>query len=298
MPDILTHTLFARMVARQIKNEKVREMINDNIKLFQLAAQGPDFLFYYKPLSLFNPIERQFGHMMHYNHTAVFFIDAFKKLKKERDEKLLVYMLGFLCHFHLDKNIHPYVYYVEKNGIWDYNDSRYTISHYDIEATMDIRLWEKYENEQAIKVDTSKLLDVVEFPEAILSYICSYARKYYDIKLNSKKLLKAKKTMIKLLHILYDPNHKKKILYKLPIPRKPYVVNRFLEYDILNTKKHKWYYLGESEVFNYSIFELIDISVEECVHRIDEIVEYLFENKQINIEHIIPDVTYNTNRKA
>jgi len=298
MPDILTHTLFSKLVSQQIKNEEVRKIIYANLKLFQLAAQGPDFLFYYKPFSLFNPIERQFGHIMHNKHTAVFFTDAFKKLKKQNDEKLLVYMLGFLCHFHLDKNIHPYVYYIEENGIWDYNDNKHTISHYDLEVTMDTRLWKEYESEQAVKVDDSKLLNVENFPKSILSYISSYASKHHNIKLNNKKLLKAEKTMVKLLHILYDPNNKKKILYKLPLPRKPYIVDGFLEWDILNTKKNEWHYLGESEMLTYSVFELIDISVKECVSRIDEIIDYLFEDKKIDIEHIISNVSYNTNRKA
>jgi len=158
MPDILTHIIFSKNIKNKIDNPKIVKLINDNINLFQLGAQGPDFLFYYKPFSPFSKKISKVGHSMHKIETANFFVNAIKKLEKlegENYENLLVYILGFICHYYLDKTVHPYVNYIDKYGIWDYKGNIYPITHYYIEYTLDIRLWKKFENRNAYETDNS-----------------------------------------------------------------------------------------------------------------------------------------------
>ena len=50
MPDVLTHILFAERVKDKLADGNIRHFIHDNEKLYNLGAQGPDILFYYKRL--------------------------------------------------------------------------------------------------------------------------------------------------------------------------------------------------------------------------------------------------------
>lgn len=301
MPDLLTHTLFARNVLARIDFEDIVLLINKKKNLFQLGAQGPDFFFYYKPWSLFNKKVTSIGRFMHNSYTSQFFIDGFSLIKEQgvaNQENLLVYLLGFLCHYHLDKKTHPYVNYVEKNGIWDFNGSVHEFSHYNLEYTMDIRLWEKYENQRALDIDESLLIKTENFDNTITSYIKSYVEKYFKTPVSRKNIRKSYKNMVFILHLLFDPNYQKKLLRRIPTPRKFYSENPFSELDVLNSNHQPWNYLGEEKVITDGVEELMNSAASECLVLITKLYNYLLKDEQIDIRKIIPDVSYNTNRSV
>ncbi len=299
MPDLLTHTLFARNVLARIDFEEIVQLIEKKKNLFQLGAQGPDFFFYFKPWSMFNKKVTSIGRLMHNSYTSQFFIDGFMLIKEQginKQENLFVYLLGFLCHYHLDKKTHPYVNYVEKNGIWDFNGGVHEFSHYNLEYTMDIRLWEKYENQRALDIDESLLIKTDDFDITVTSYIKSYVLKYLKTPVSRKNIHKSYKNMVSILHLLYDPNYQKKLLRKIPAPRKFYTENPFSGFDVLNNNHKAWHYLDEKEVRTDSVEELMNFAASECLVLITKLYNYLLKDEQIDIKKIIPDVSYNTNR--
>jgi hypothetical protein len=109
MPAYLTH---------RAAGEEVYGRLNKTLipveKAFYLGCQGPDLLFYkiYKPWrscrkSLLLAVR------MHREKTRELLAHALEFLKtyegKDRDE-LLSYIAGFLTHYTIDKNTHPFVY--------------------------------------------------------------------------------------------------------------------------------------------------------------------------------------------
>ncbi|MBN2852672.1 MAG: zinc dependent phospholipase C family protein, partial [Clostridia bacterium] len=298
MPDLLTHTIFSRLVRNEVKSVIVKSSIERHMNLFQLGAQGPDFFFYYKPLSPFSRKISNIGRMMHDKSTATFFLGAVKEIEKTKtdSEQFFVYLLGFLCHFYLDKNVHPYVDYVDKHGVWDFNGQLSKMTHYYLEYTIDTRLWKEYENKEAVDQNLASLIRVDKMPAEIIKYFHNYFQTEYDINVPEKAIRASFSNMFSILNILYDPDYRKTLLRKLPTPRKYYVHDPFPQCDVLNNGRNVWCYKDEKIPMNESVADLMMTAKKEAVNTIDKIVDYLNGDKKIKLEEIIENVSYNTNR--
>ena len=101
MPDIVVHTNFGAKIARRLELD-----IDQNIYNFGLL--GPDpylfYHFYMKPLS--NRVNK-YSSVMHREHTGDFLTALAKRAKD--DEDVFAYLAGFLCHYALDSDTHPYI---------------------------------------------------------------------------------------------------------------------------------------------------------------------------------------------
>lgn len=109
MPAYLTHRAAGEEVYERLKETSIPEE-----KAFYLGCQGPDILFYkiYKPWrscrkSLILALK------MHREKTRELLAHALDFLKaydgQDKDE-LVSYIAGFITHYTLDKNAHPFVY--------------------------------------------------------------------------------------------------------------------------------------------------------------------------------------------
>ncbi|MFO7637301.1 MAG: zinc dependent phospholipase C family protein [Clostridia bacterium] len=300
MPDILTHILFSRKVAGSIPDVSIREEIDGNLPLFFLAAQGPDFLFYHTPLRPFHKKIIRIGQAMHRKDTAMFFIDAMERMKAggmDDGERtlFLVYFLGFLTHFFMDKEMHPYVFDVTSKGIWDMGGNRHPISHYDLEFQMDIILWERETGTHAVDMDLSEWLRVDRLPEEVCAHFIAHVQRSFGIVLDRGVLDRSVRSMLAVLGILYDPGYRKKFLRWLPTPRRFYTHPGNQGYDILNEGKNAWNHPGEPPK-HQSVPELLEQAGEECARTIGDILSYLGGTGNKRPEEIIPDVSYDTNR--
>ena len=77
---------------------------------FILGSNGPDPLFFYQ---MHNPFRRysldKLGTYMHNHKTGAFLQNLFRLAQTDAQKD---YCLGFLCHYSLDSNLHPYVNYI------------------------------------------------------------------------------------------------------------------------------------------------------------------------------------------
>ena len=105
MPTTYTHDLFGKTVYKKLP-EEMKKLLRSHKDLYRIGQHGPDILFYYMISK--NPVS-QFGVRMHHKDAAAFFERGMKRVREEKDEALLVYMLGFGCHYILDSTAHPYV---------------------------------------------------------------------------------------------------------------------------------------------------------------------------------------------
>lgn len=124
MPTTYAHYKFGTEVLEKL-NVNIRKMINDNIELYNIGLHGPDILFYFKPLKS-NDISAM-GHEIHSEKAKGFFENARKTINASYNyEASLSYIAGFICHYMLDSQCHPYIRQNETN-----------FSHSEIEVELD-----------------------------------------------------------------------------------------------------------------------------------------------------------------
>ena len=140
MPSAYAHYSFGNKVADALP-AKTKELIDQHKVLYLTGLQGPDVLFYYKPLGK-NKISG-YGENLHDLPAAGFFRAAAQRLRVlKADDRIVAgkqngpdeaaamqaYLLGFICHFALDSVCHGYVEKkIEESGV----------SHIQIEAEFD-----------------------------------------------------------------------------------------------------------------------------------------------------------------
>lgn len=109
MPGIYAHHHFGIRTYRQLSPE-LKSAIRKEKKLFEVGLMGPDLLFYHMPVKK-NDVMK-YGYDMHDWKGRGFFEHAFeviKNLKPEERSGHLAYIYGFLCHFAIDSQCHPYI---------------------------------------------------------------------------------------------------------------------------------------------------------------------------------------------
>ena len=154
MPTTYAHYRFGRDVYKHLP-QRIQEMVRSHGGLYNIGLHGPDLLFYFKVFQK-NPVN-QTGFAMHDRPGKEFFEQAALVMQKKSPRRIrknslrqssrakagkprpsafvsyvtsakYAYIFGFLCHFALDSNCHPYVEnMVRETGI----------SHSEIEAELD-----------------------------------------------------------------------------------------------------------------------------------------------------------------
>lgn len=131
MPSLYTHHTFGSLVKAALPPE-AQVAVTAHPLLFELGLQGPDLLFYYKPLTK-HPIN-QLGQALH-RQPALAFMSHGRTLLYQADGTPslphIAYLYGFLCHFVLDSQCHPYIVQYEED---------HHVSHSEIEVAVDRQL--------------------------------------------------------------------------------------------------------------------------------------------------------------
>lgn len=135
MPAVFAHDMYGRSVYRGLSAEKKR-LIRRERDCFYLGLQGPDLLFFYRPVNR-NRIRRK-GTRIHMDSAAPFFDRCVKRerdlreLGHEREARsLAAYLIGIACHYALDSSLHDYINYQDRNSPY---------SHTALETELDRRL--------------------------------------------------------------------------------------------------------------------------------------------------------------
>lgn len=124
MPTTFAHDLFGKKVYQNMPQE-MKKLVKKHGELYRIGLHGPDILFYY---GLGKNRVNQYGVRLHAQEAAAFFERRADLAQK--DDALMAYLLGFVCHFMLDSSCHPYI-----NGV-----VAREVSHGEIEKELDRRL--------------------------------------------------------------------------------------------------------------------------------------------------------------
>ncbi len=135
MPSIYAHEKFGDMVWEQLPKDE-RKLIRKYFESFRIGLQGPDYLFFYKERK--EDKTRRKGHKLHRQDAYLFMEHALDVVKKYgKESRQYSYALGFILHFVLDSECHPYIGKVQKET---------GCSHAEIECDFDYLMLLKDQN--------------------------------------------------------------------------------------------------------------------------------------------------------
>ena len=101
MPDIVVHTSFGKEVADRLDTDLDSDV-------FRFGLLGPDpYLFYRFYLPPFRNRVNRYASVMHRERTGEFLLELARRARVSRE--MLLYLTGYLCHYALDSDTHPYI---------------------------------------------------------------------------------------------------------------------------------------------------------------------------------------------
>ena len=108
MPDIIVHTAFGADVLERIEPDIDRDV-------FDFGLLGPDpYLFYRFYIPPFRNRVNRYASVMHRERTGDFLIELARRARDSSE--VFSHLCGFLCHYALDSDTHPYINRKAKNS--------------------------------------------------------------------------------------------------------------------------------------------------------------------------------------
>lgn len=156
MPDFWTHIIAGEEIAAQISDQNITKLLNTNYQFYNFSCQGADFFFYnnFWPWSISKKgVEK--GDKIHQLSGKKLFSQLLTEYKKDEiyynkeipAENLaankLIYLLGFISHYAVDRECHPYII----------NNGGKGAEHKLIEIKIDLYLTEKKWNKSAAEIN-------------------------------------------------------------------------------------------------------------------------------------------------
>ena len=298
MAGTITHAYFAIDVFNKLDKEK-KDIIKPYLNNMKTFSQGHDIFNFTKPNK---------SHYFHTHKTDEFFINIVNYIKDNNlynDGEILSFLYGYICHYVLDKNIHPYVIY--KTGRFykknKKDTSKYRCKHSEMETYLDCYMIKENENIKPGKFNVKKFcLSPYKFSSKLKDLINYSFDKTYDYKNASNHYYRAVKNMGFLYFLLRKDsfNIKKKIyntvdkitpdyFYKFS-PISYGLVKEYKKY--LNLDNRTWNHPADiNEKYNYSFMDIYNNSISETIDIINTVDKY-FHNKKTDLKKVFDNTSF------
>lgn len=305
MPDLVLHYYFADQVFSKL-SEKVKKAIT-NRNLYTFASAGPDPFFFYKFLDgKENRRISSIGHFMHEHFIQEYFVELARKTKASKHKQILFsYLTGFLTHHALDSKVHPYVFY--KTGHYVHQDEsthQYRGLHTRFEHALDVDIIEKVYKRKGHKFKIHKeLLKLNALPIEMKEDIDAVYKNLYGLQDAFYIINGTIVDQKKFYQFIYDPCGLKNLAFKVLDSKKKETSYRFLSYfkrrekklDVWNNQKQEWMNPADHTLKSKkSVWELLDVALEEALARIEQLYLILFEDFNRDLEDVLPSSSYAT----
>lgn len=293
MPDCLTHVFFAEAVKKGIEAD-----FNFNMDYFILGSQGPDPFFYYNyyPWKNTEGIDK-FGSLIH-RHETKKFLDNLLSEAKTGSSELRSFALGFLCHYILDTEAHPYIYYV--TGIFE-KEKKYRGNHLKLERGIDsIFIKNKGKTPRFYRVNKhfnlhyltdqfKQSLDKVIYDTYNVEHMGKiYAHSYLDFKSNFNVLVYDPLGIKKVIYSVVDVFTSGSMLYK----NLTHNINTD-KHDYLNMKHAEWKHPVTGDVSTESFMDIYEKAIPKAVVLTEAAIK-LFSGYRSNIFELTQNLDYNS----
>ena len=300
MPSTLTHAYIGIDTIKKLK-KKPKEIIAKHLNNYKIYCQGMDVLYFYHLLLLKKNNIQEVGHQFHNNNIFKYFNTLINDNKKNKNDELFTFIAGLITHYQADSIMHPYI----DNLSFNINHTKQINKHFEIETYLDNYFIRKYETLDYQKNNHSKLIFNYTKEKIIEDEISNIFLKHFNIANIGKKYYQALDEMAFIFnHIRYDKWGIKKIIYQLidliplPIRRTKYLSYHFnLDNDnyYLNLDKKEWFNNQDNRLkSNKSYLELYDDVINKSAYIINNLYEYIYENKEVNLKELIGNKSYSS----
>ncbi|MCI7126492.1 MAG: zinc dependent phospholipase C family protein [Agathobaculum sp.] len=205
MADFVSHHLFGEDVL-PVMPAPAQMAARRRPACFRWGCQGPDPLFYRK-IAVGSPLHRA-GNRMHSEKAGELFSAlsrAVHCLTGDAHEIAQAYFYGFLCHYALDSEIHPYVYCRQEQIRSADPKLSASAVHCQIESDIDYALYLVRENEPVTKFDPDAFYALETDELAVIACVLHAAlRMVYGEDVPTRELRRAFQEMLAWENFLYS----------------------------------------------------------------------------------------------
>ena len=298
MPSSMTHSYFAIDVYNKLNNLSKHKIDGYTNRLKTYALGTDPYMFYNLFIGKKNKKSSNIQKMNHTTKTKDYFVNMINYIinnNLENNKDIISYLYGSICHYFLDKTIHPFIFY--KTGLFNKNDKttyKYNGLHAEMEYYIDFYMI--YNREKTIPKNYKFYKDIFNIDKLSieLSKMIDYIMKEtYGVDNSASIYIKSLKHMYIFNKIFnYDKTGIKKKFYKLIdyIQPNKFIRKEELSFNIeynkkihyLNLDKKEWNHpCNINESYNYSFIELYMIALNKCVDCINNII-IMINNKKID----------------
>lgn len=294
MPGFSTHYVFGADTYPNIESNYARHIISRNKGAYGLGLQGPDFFLYYLPSYYIHGTN--LGSYMHQHKTGLFLSNLLKarnSFLEKRDRQIAeAYIFGFLGHYILDTNCHPYIY---GKTCYTAPSPEYTSAHLELETAIDKEMLWHYRHCKPSRFQQSKTISLDPRSWRVIASLLNEALFYtYPDFTCTYTMIKCALVSMRIgVAALYDPKGRKK-------PLAYSVEKRLLHYplasnlipgdsihpveDCLNLHKKTWNHpWDDSQSSNQTFFDLFEEAQKEYLTVIG-LTAQLFQEKSSSYE--------------
>ena len=269
MPDVAVHAAFGRRVRAEMgkeTGEKIREIP------YTFALFGPDVWFMYQPWKR----REGRGRRMHTTRTGQFLMALAEQAKRSRHpEEMFSYLAGFLCHYALDAETHPYIIHMTEER------THFPRGHMSFEHSLDRREMEREGVWGEPHPVTDHYFPRLQLPPEMREDIDAVFRKVYGWKNCWKALNKACPRYRMCYRVLENPRGLFTRIAgwtKHPMLRSlAYSHSHFEGTDVENREKREWTHSHDAEGKSTADFEeMKDAACRKALEMIEAAREYIF----------------------
>ena len=298
MPGIMVHYFCGDYAAKLFDNDII-DIISRHRQEYSLGTQGPDNFFYY-PQFFAEKSAKGIGTRMHKESIGAFFrcmAERAKELPADDRAPAASYLCGFIMHYAMDTNAHPYVYY--KTGFLrkgEYGGMKYSAAHRRFETALDVKMLEYLENKKPSDVKIFELLELEkQAGMAVSSFIGSCINSVYGTNISDRAVYESFIHMKRITRMLQSGKGRKKRF--IEFIERATVRQRLIssmvhseEYndgiDYLNMRRAKWCYPWDaSEELTLTFPEIFGRAVGDGVLMVNRLGAYL--RGEISIDELM-----------
>ncbi|MEE3343371.1 MAG: zinc dependent phospholipase C family protein [Bacilli bacterium] len=311
MPSTMTHSYFACDVYDKLDKKSKNNISSlDNFKLY---SQGVDpFMFYNFLIGKKAKYYAKLQGLIHTTRTREYFTNIIKYIIDNdyaNNKELMTFLYGNICHYYLDMNVHPFIYY--KTGKYKRSDKRtykYNGKHQDMEYGIDKYLIKERANTDVKEFKIHKeIFGNYNISLEVTDCIDYVIGKTYNVYDTGKIYNKSVKMMRQFFYLFnYDRFGIKKYIYSLLDIIRPdcFIKIKELSYadndinmNYLNLDRKIWNHPCDmKEKYNYSFWDLYNMSIEQALDTIKK-VNLIIEKKNIKmIKDVFKNYSYVTGK--
>jgi len=283
MPAYISHAIMGNELYKNLINDSnIKTNINENkLRGFSIGADSA----YLSKKVLTDP---------HNSYTQLFFLNMIEYIKNNNlieNENIISLLYGYIAHYFLDINIHPFVYYIEvgcqKVGLIS--------NHNLVEGYHSAYLAQKILNTDIMEIK-SNFFNQINLNDYNVKYLLnSIYEKIYGDNLIIEEYKKLLITFSTIENFIKSGLISKELLIKISQFIKFMEINNLSKEELTNENNEIFTNPVTGKKHNESLLELFNKSIDMSLEAIKCTNNYLYSNMPLSsLEKTFPDLSYDT----